>query len=140
MIQRGQIVDNRYFRLRTWSLLDYQEGIFLTFEMIDSPFREKIFHLTDSSFRTEVNNYISCYGNDDCEVSIDDRYNGTGYVHLVDYDTECEGYTDGIHGEGFLEITHFDPGNVVSGTFEFSISIPGYGTYEVTEGRFDLRI
>ena len=47
---------------------------------------------------------------------------------------------DGVIYEGNLEIIHLDRSNqIISGTFEYTISKPGCPEIKVTDGRFDLR-
>lgn len=54
---------------------------------------------------------------------------------LCSYDRDPSIYRDGI-----LNITKFDLQNqVVSGTFEFVLAMPGCDTLKVTNGRFDMK-
>ena len=137
----AMIVDNRYFEFRSKgiNLKSPAKGIELYFELMDSSLAQKIYHLNDSSLRTEISEYFKCYLTEGCMPAIDDQYNGGGYVKLMDFDENCVGYTDSTHGTGTLNILYYDPVyHIISGSFEFTVSQPDCSVYEVTNGRFDL--
>lgn len=76
--------DDRYFVLEaepyTASSNPYRSDYSFLFKLIDDPFKEGTYHLSDSSLTTEINEYVSCYLTEGCDAEIDEYYNGKGYV------------------------------------------------------------
>ena len=64
-----------------------------------------------------------------------------GAATFLDY-PKCEYDRDStVYREGKLTITKFDLENqIISGTFEFTLTKPGCDTIKVTQGRFDMKI
>ena len=64
---------------------------------------------------------------------------GDRHGDLHDLNSFCNYNTDSLN-TGILEMTRVDSINgIFSGRFRFRITVPGCGTVDVTEGRFDVR-
>ena len=59
-----------------------------------------------------------------------------------DFQTGCEYSGHGRnYGRGVLNITHLDAqAGIISGTFAFTLYLPGYDSLCVTQGRFDKKL
>lgn len=66
-----------------------------------------------------------------------------GIAGYFDYKKECRYYCsdNATITSGFCEVSRFDlESGIISGTFEFTLTMPDCKTIEVTDGRFDMKL